>query len=290
MNYEHGYHAGNPGDVLKHAALVLILRELTRRQDPIHYLETHAGGGSYEFDEADGEWTQGIGRLLSKNARRKLPELLPYLDLVAPEGAKPRSYPGSPFIAQKLLRDVDSLALHELKPSAYDQLERVMQPKQDHRVQVVERDGYAGLLSASVPEGTHLVALIDPPFESSEEWDQIESAVKRTAVKRPGATILLWYPVKEGAPHEGRPERLRQALEDVRVRGMSVELTSRGGMLVSKSKHAKVRGVLLGSGLLFINAPHRAVSKLAAALPELARSMARPADASAWAVRWSGWG
>lgn len=290
MNYEHGFHAGNPGDVLKHAALVLILRELTRRQDPLHYLETHAGGGRYELDKADGEWTQGIGRLLSKNARRKLPEVLPYLDLVAPEGERPRVYPGSPLIAQQLLREGDTLELHELKPSAREQLERVVEPRRDRRVRVAEKDGYAGLISADVPEGAHLLALVDPPFESSEEWDWIESCVKRTAVKRPGATLVLWYPVKQGAPHEGRPERLRRALEDARVRGSSVELTSRGGMLVSKSKHAKVRGVLLGSGLLFVGAPHRAVAKLAAALPELARSMARAEDGSAWSVSWTGWG
>lgn len=290
MNYEHGFHAGNPGDVLKHAALVLILRELTRRQDPLHYLETHAGGGSYELDKSDGEWTQGVGRLLSKNARRKLPELLPYLDLVAPEGARPSEYPGSPRIAQQLLREADTLELFELKPSAHAQLERTVRPSRDRRVRVMGRDGYAGLVSAAVPEGTHLLALIDPPFEASEEWDQIESCVKRTAVKRPGATLVLWYPVKEGAPHEGRPERLRRALEDARVRGVSVELTSRGGMLVSKSKHAKVRGVLLGSGLMFVGAPSRAIAKLSAALPELARSMARPEDASAWSVSWSGWG
>ena len=290
MNYEHGFHAGNPGDVLKHAALVLILRELTRRQDPIHYLETHAGGGRYELAKADGEWTQGIGRLLSKNARRKLPELLPYLDLVAPEGAAPSVYPGSPLLAREILRDTDTLELYELKPSAKAQLDRAVEPKRDSRVRTFERDGYAGLVSASPKESTHLVALIDPPFESPEEWDDIEACVKRTAVKRPGATLVLWYPVKEGPPHEGRPERLRQALEASRVRGLSVELTSRGGMILSKSKHAKVRGVLLGSGLLLVGAPHRAVAKLAAALPELGRSMARAEDGTAFDVSWKGWG
>lgn len=290
MNYEHGFHAGNPGDVLKHAALVLILRELTRRQDPIHYLETHAGGGLYGLEKADGEWTQGIGRLLSKNARRKLPDLVPYLDLVAEEGKAPAVYPGSPLIAQALLRDTDRLELYELKPSAKAQLETAIEPKKDRRVRLFERDGYAGLISTSVAEGAHLMALIDPPFEASEEWDDIEACVKRTAVKRPGATLVLWYPVKEGAPHEGRPERLRRALEAARVRGVSVELSSRGGMILSKSKHAKVRGVLLGAGLLFVGAPHRAVAKLAAALPELGRSMARAEDGTAFDVSWKGWG
>lgn len=288
MNYEHGFHAGNPGDVFKHVSLVLILRELIGRKDPIHYLETHAGGGRYELERADGEWTQGIGRLLSKNVRRKLPELVPYLDLVTAEGGLPARYLGSPLLAQRILRDSDRMELFELKPSAKVQLDRAIGA--DDRVSTAERDGYAGLVSASVDEGAQLVALIDPPFESSEEWDDIEACVKRTAVKRPGATIVLWYPVKEGPPHEGRPEQLRQALEAAHVRGLSVELTSRGGMIVSKSKHAKVRGVLLGSGLMMIGVPNRAVAKIAASLPELGRSLARPEDGSGFEVVWKGWG
>ena len=66
MNYRHAFHAGNHADVLKHVALLELLRLLTAKDKPLAYIDTHAGAGGYaiaEEAEKTGEWREGIGRL-----------------------------------------------------------------------------------------------------------------------------------------------------------------------------------------------------------------------------------
>lgn len=288
MNYEHAFHAGNPADVLKHSALTLLLLELTRRQDPLHYLETHAGSGLYTLDDPTGEWTQGIGKLASKSARRKLPELIPYLDFLPWNDGVLGEYPGSPLIAEACLREEDTVELWELKASAEQHL-RGLFPKGKGRVSVHGGDGYEAVHRTKIPEGTRLVVHLDPPFEKVDEWDTILHTLVKATRKRPSAVFMLWYPVKEGPPHASRPEELRSRLEAQKVPGVAVELTSTGGMLAPRTDVPKVRGALLGSGLLFVGAPHRAIAKLGSVLPELARSLARSEHGQAWQARWFGW-
>lgn len=292
MNYDHFFHAGNPADVVKHAALVLLLRELTRKDGPIHYVETHAGAGWYALSEPEGEWRQGVARLLSRSARRRLPELSPYLDLlpVTEKGTLER-YPGSPALAQAFLREQDTLQLYELHPEDRTTLDRALNVRGDRRVETFCADGYRGLLGTKPKGDARLVAHIDPPFEQVDEWDAIDETVRRLAVKRPGSTVMLWYPVKSGPPHEGRPEALRTSLERARTKGAAVELVLRGGLLTPRpGAQPKVRGVMTGTGLLFVDAPHRALARLAAALPELGRSLARPEDGLGFELRWWSWG
>ena len=46
MNYRHAFHAGNFADLVKHAALTLMLRELTAAPDPLTVIDTHGGAGA----------------------------------------------------------------------------------------------------------------------------------------------------------------------------------------------------------------------------------------------------
>ena len=57
--YEHRFHVGNVGDVLKHIALLATLRAHTPRR----VIDTHAGAGRYKLD-ARGEWQQGAARIV----------------------------------------------------------------------------------------------------------------------------------------------------------------------------------------------------------------------------------
>ena len=45
LSYQHGYHAGNHADVLKHLVLVHVLDHLNRKPKPWRYVDTHAGAG-----------------------------------------------------------------------------------------------------------------------------------------------------------------------------------------------------------------------------------------------------
>src|SRR5260370_32846370 len=115
MNYRRAYHAGNFGDVLKHAILAPVLSHLKQKEATFRVIDTHAGLGRYELDqgpaEKTGEWRQGIGRLLGPAAKPMTQDIAkilgPYVAAVAGENA-PRAltrHPGRPLIARTLLRD-----------------------------------------------------------------------------------------------------------------------------------------------------------------------------------------
>jgi 23S rRNA (adenine2030-N6)-methyltransferase len=290
VNYDHAFHAGNPADVFKHAALSLVLRELGGRADPLVYVETHAGAGRYLLEDPTGEWTQGIGRLTSKSVRRRLPELAAYLGAVNGGTRGSIDYPGSPAIARAVLREGDRIELFELNPRDKGLLDRWLTNEKDPRVMTHLSDGYRGLARMKLDPSERLVALIDPPYESVDEWAAIHELFTRSAEKRPGAVLMLWYPIKAGPPHEGRPEALRSALEEAGVRGLSLEVRSRGGLLAPRTAMPKVRGELAGTGLLFVGAPTRAIARFSAVIPELSRSLAREEHGRGFEATWIGWG
>ena len=285
MNYDHAYHAGNPADVVKHAALALVLGELAQKDPAIHYVETHAGAGVFPLLDPAGEHSQGIGRLWSKTVRRKLPELSKWLDLLGREDQPLGTYLGSPSIARALLREKDRIELYELNPRDAAALRENVAG--DKRVVIRQLDGWRGLDAARpFVKEAKLVVLVDPPFESVSEWDAIDETFVRAATELGNAPLLLWYPIKAGPPHEGRPENLRERLESAGTRGLSIELRLRGGLVAPKATNPRVRPGLVGTGLMLVNAPHRAVSRLTASLPELARAMARTGG---WEVTLTGW-
>ena len=51
LSYQHGYHAGNFADVIKHVALTRILAYLMLKDKPLFYLETHAGKGRHDLKD-----------------------------------------------------------------------------------------------------------------------------------------------------------------------------------------------------------------------------------------------
>jgi 23S rRNA (adenine2030-N6)-methyltransferase len=67
VNYRHAFHAGNFADLLKHAAVTLLMDRLTSAGDPVLVLDSHAGAGIYALDGAmalkSGEARAGILRL-----------------------------------------------------------------------------------------------------------------------------------------------------------------------------------------------------------------------------------
>ena len=126
LGYRHIFHAGNHADILKHAVLTLTLQALLRKDKPFVYIDTHAGPGRYALDDVralrTGEFQDGIGRWWPPAA--SVPSLAPLLSLVHdlnPEGTL-RHYPGSPLIAQRLLRPADRMVLMELHPADHQAL------------------------------------------------------------------------------------------------------------------------------------------------------------------------
>jgi 23S rRNA (adenine2030-N6)-methyltransferase len=93
LSYRHGFHAGNPADVLKHAVLVFCLEYLRQKEKPFLCVDTHAGAGAYPllegFAAKNREWEQGIARL---SGREGPPLIRRYRDLAG--------FPDEPRISQ----------------------------------------------------------------------------------------------------------------------------------------------------------------------------------------------
>ena len=203
MNYRHGFHAGNFADVFKHAILARMLVYLTRKDTPLRYIDTHAGAGRYDLasDAAkrSPEWRDGVARLLKARPPREISDLLqPYLDAIGPfdeaEG-RPLSYPGSPALAQALLRSQDRIALCEAHPEEREALVGAL--GHDARLSIVGTDGYVALNAYVPPKERRGLVLIDPPYEEAGEAKRVEAALSRALTKWPRGVYVLWRPIKD---------------------------------------------------------------------------------------------
>ena len=118
LAYRHLFHAGNFADVFKHALLVELLRALTKKEKPLFFLDTHAGIARYdlthEWARKNAEFKDGIARVWRRDDAPAA--LLPYLEAVRAEnaGGALRGYPGSPWLARRLLLAHDRMALVEI--------------------------------------------------------------------------------------------------------------------------------------------------------------------------------
>ncbi len=134
MNYRHAYHAGNFADVVKHAVLCRVLVHLREKPAAFRVIDTHAGAGATispgrrPARRRNGA-TASAGCMRRRARRRRSRALLaPYLDAVAalnPDG-RLATYPGSPALAQALLRPQDRLIACELEPQAAAALEHAL--------------------------------------------------------------------------------------------------------------------------------------------------------------------
>lgn len=192
LSYQHGFHAGNRADVLKHAALESILTGLKRSRRKLFYIETHSGRGAYDLTgkqaRKTGEAEAGVLALLKGKAPRPL---APWLARV--EAAGPSAYPGSPVLAASCLGPDDRIILFEKHPQEYDALHETM--KRDERVQVKRGDGYSGALKLAPRSGEQIVVLIDPSYETMQDMDTLATWAPRALRRWPNAILIIWLPL-----------------------------------------------------------------------------------------------
>ena len=194
MNYRHAFHAGNFADCMKHALLVWLLDALARKPRPFFVLDTHAGPGGADLAAGPatrtGEWRGGIFRLRADPP----PALARYLALVA----DPATYPGSPTLIRALLRPGDRLACCELHPEDHAGLRARF--SRDPQVGVHQRDGYAAVKALLPPPERRGLVLLDPPFESADEFANLAEALRTGLARFPAGVFAAWYPIKHRAP------------------------------------------------------------------------------------------
>jgi len=252
MNYRHSYHAGNFADVIKHIALVAILLHLRKKDTAFAVIDSHAGQGIYDLSGAlaakTGEAQTGIARLTGLSG--EMPEALSvYLSLVKETGTGASAiagatiqnlYPGSPLIAAKLLRPQDRLTAIEKHPEEFAALRQVLAPYRNAAAE--QADGYARTLKLLPPPSRRGLVLMDPPFESADEFSALARAVRDAMRKFASAIALVWYPIKSQAEADG-------FVGEVLAGGMAKAMT------IDTSVPAP-EGKLGRAGLLVINPPY----------------------------------
>lgn len=272
MNYRHAFHAGNFADVIKHIVLVRILTYLHEKPAAFRVIDTHAGAGLYDLtsEEAErgGEWRTGIARLMQARLTDAVMALVaPYLDIV--RAFNPQrdltAYPGSPLIARALLRPQDRLVACELEPKARKQLIRALH--NDLQGRVVDLDGWMALPAFVPPNERRGLVLIDPPFESRDEFTRLADGFAAAHGKWPTGIYMLWYPIKE-----------RRAVETLADRVAKIANAGAG----SDAKCLRVEfsvapqtgdSGLVSTGLLIVNPPWTLAAELKAILHELEKPL-----------------
>lgn len=201
LSYRHAFHAGNYADVLKHFIVCRILDYLVRKPGAVHYIDTHAGAGTYDLrsktTQRRGEYKEGIALLMNLN-RMTLPESVQhYLELVAMHNGAAgvlNKYPGSPWFAARVLRKHDRLSLCELQSAEFSSLLKLFPRIKNLRC--YGEDGFAKV-RALIPPKTEQRAmiLIDPSYEVKEDYKRVPALIKELYRKFSVGVYVIWYPI-----------------------------------------------------------------------------------------------
>ena len=278
MNYRHAFHAGSFADVVKHAALALVIERLKEKPSPFAVIDTHAGAGRYDLHSSEaertGEWRRGIGRLMALTTPPA--ELATYLEVVRAlnrdEAGGLRWYPGSPWLAHALLRPGDRLFATELHTADHETLAALFQGVRG--VKTVKLDGYQALAAFVPPRERRALVLVDPPFEEVGEFERLADGVKTAHRRFASGVYLLWYPIKERVP-------IRRFHATLKASGIRRVLCVE--VMIGRERDGER---LAGTGLILVNPPFTVPESLARVLPPLAELLRADDDGFGARLEW----
>ncbi len=288
FSYRHGFHAGNHADVFKHLALIATLRHLTAKETPLWVVDTHAGAGLYRLDSAEagtsGEAADGVLKLFERvgahneiDGQPLAPALADYLDVLRGfnRPGELRIYPGSPFIAQRLLRPGtrDKLKLFELHPSDSKALVRhVAQLRAGRQVSVELADGFESLKALLPPPPRRALVLLDPSYEIKSDYARVAATLKDALQRFATGPYAVWYPVIPRPEAHELPRRLKTVANQAGKPWLHATFSIGAREPVPGGPS---RPGLTASGLFVLNPPHTLKPALAAALPQLQAILGR---------------
>jgi 23S rRNA (adenine2030-N6)-methyltransferase len=197
MNYRHAFHAGNFADLVKHAALTLLL-DGKAGAGPLTVIDTHGGAGVYDLagEEAkkSGEAQAGIARLMAADdAPPAFAGLKAAVRKLNGGGVGPL-YPGSPALILRGLKSADRFIACELRPAEHAALSRLLTSAAGAKA--VLADGFDTAM-AEAPAKGRLLVLIDPPFEQADDYDRCAETLAHILRRNPAAVVLIWLPLKD---------------------------------------------------------------------------------------------
>lgn len=262
LSYRHSFHAGNPADVIKHLVLIETISYLTKKDKPLEYIDTHSGVGVYRLATAEAQKTQeyleGIAKLWQYQGEN---------DAIKRYVAKVKQfnqgeleiYPGSPMVADSLLRENDKRWLFELHPKDSESLKNNMAELSRRRKQTFVRkeNGFKGVLGLLPPQAKRGCVLIDPPYEIKSDYEQVVKTVKKAVERFNSGTIMIWYPVVS----RERIDAMEAGLIASGIRNIQLfELATQA----DTDEHG-----MTASGMIVINPPWTLKKTMDECLPEL---------------------
>jgi len=274
LAYRHAFHAGNHADVLKHTALVAVLRYMNLKDKGWRMVDTHAGAGGYslqgEYATQHGEFEQGIGRLWNRKGQTEpLPEAV--ADLVAQvrsfnAGSTLTQYPGSPALAHLLMRNQDQLRLSEMHPTDHKILASYL--AEQRGVEVAMVDGFAAVKGHLPPPTRRGVVLIDPSYEIKTDYARTLAGLREALERFPECVVMIWLPQLQLLESAQLPQRLKASAD---------KLAKKGWLHARLSvAQADARGFgLLGSSVFVANPPHTLAATLRPSVAFLAQALAQ---------------
>ena len=226
MNYRHAFHAGNFADLVKHAVLTRLLRDLAVGAAPLTVIDTHAGAGIYDLtadaSRRTGEAGAGIGRLLAAaDAPGAFADLIAAVARVNAPG-QGRYYPGSPAIIAGLLRPRDRYIACELRPDDHAALKQVLPRELGALVHLGDGWVHAARVAPGAP--ARLLVLIDPPFERGDDYAEALALLTKVLAVNPGAVVAIWVPIKDLATFDAFLGEVEDAAAEGAVLAAEVRL------------------------------------------------------------------
>jgi 23S rRNA (adenine2030-N6)-methyltransferase len=267
VNYRHAFHAGGLADIVKHLVLVHILKRLTEKPTSLCVMDTHAARGLYDLNAEEttrgGEAEEGVFAFVKCAKADALAPLQDIIEKYNPgltwgpdaHAAPLRTYPGSPSIIRHYLREGDRLIAVERHPEDFKALAKLF--AQDKQVNTHERNAAEAVRALLPPKEKRLFVFSDPPYERAEEPIEALKTLKEAHARVRGATLALWYPVKDpiavGMLHE---DFAKSDFDKI----LRIEVPFYPEIIA---------GRLNGSGILLINPPWKIEESLEKAFADL---------------------
>ena len=272
LSYRHAFHAGNHADVLKHFIEVQLLRYLAQKDKPFWYIDTHAGAGCYALDSGyatqNAEYESGIACLWDRDdLPAPLADYVALVKRINPDGQM-KLYPGSPLVAQELLRDGDKMRLFELHPSDSEILQENF-AGYGSQVLMQTADGFGALKALLPPPPRRALVLIDPPYEDKQDYQRVVSALGEGLKRFSSGVYAVWYPQLQRSDARQLPEQLKK----LPVKSwLNVALSVQGLSEEGFGMH--------GSGMFVLNPPWNLYGVLTDVMPYLVKHLGQDAQAS----------
>jgi len=171
-------------------------------------------------------------------------------------------YPGSPALAQMLLRPQDELRAFELHPTEQKILRATLAG--NRHALVYDGDGFVGLRGQVPPPSRRAAVLMDPSYEGNGDYAKVVASLREAVGRFAEGIYVVWYPQVSKVEAAGLPRRL-------------AALAPRGWLHARLSvQEPDAQGFgLAGSGVFVLNPPHTLPATLAATLPYLVEVLGR---------------